>query len=253
MSRPKRELDDFIEMYAEFKIPFWFNTRPESVNADYLNQFIEIGLDRMSVGLEHGNYTFRKNVLKRNPSNDTLLEHLDIIANSGVSFSINNIIGFPTETRENIFETIEFNRLIHGFDALTISIFTPYHGTTLRELAIKKGYLDSNTLTTHTTSSSLLKMPHLTSKQIDGIFRTFLMYVRFEKEFWPEIERAEAFTSDGNKMWKQLFELYQDRFYKTDQDGFPIKKNVPDDVTIKHPKGDDWEEVFGPMSKTQMR
>ena len=40
--RPNHELDAFIEMYAEFKIPFWFNTRPESVNADYLNQFIEI-------------------------------------------------------------------------------------------------------------------------------------------------------------------------------------------------------------------
>ena len=56
MSRPKHELDAFIEMYAEFKIPFWFNTRPESINADYLNQFIEIGLDRLSVGLEHGNF-----------------------------------------------------------------------------------------------------------------------------------------------------------------------------------------------------
>ncbi len=253
MSRPKQELDAFIEMYAEFKIPFWFNTRPESVNADYLNQFIEIGLDRLSVGLEHGNFTFRKNVLKRNPSNDLLLSHLKIIANSGVSFSVNNIIGFPTETRENIFETIEFNRLIHGFDALTISIFTPYHGTELRDLAIKKGYYDSKSLTTHTTSSSLLKMPHLTSNQIDGIFRTFLMYVRFEKELWPEIEKAEDFTPDGNKIWKRLFELYQERYYKTDQDGFPIKQSVPDEITIKHPKGDDWEEVFGPMSKTQMR
>ena len=240
-------------MYSEFKIPFWFNTRPESVTAENLKQFIEIGLDRLSVGLEHGNFDFRKNVLKRNPSNETLLEHLEIIENSGVSYSINNIIGFPTETREMIFETIEFNRLIRGFDALTISIFTPYHGTVLRELAVKENYYDTESLTTHTTSSSLLNMPHLTSEQIDGIFRTFLMYVRFEKELWPEIGRAEHFTSEGNKIWKQLFDLYQERFYQTDQDGYPIKQTAPNDVTIKHPKGDDWEEVFGPMSKTQMR
>ena len=70
-----------------------------------------------------------------------------------------------------IFETIEFNRLIRGFDALTISIFTPYQGTELRELAIKENYYDSESLTTHTTSSSLLKMPHLTSEQIDGILK----------------------------------------------------------------------------------
>jgi hypothetical protein len=97
-------------------------------------------------------------------------------------------------------------------------------------------------------------MPHLTSEQIDGLFRTFLMYVRFEKTLWPEIKKAERFDREGNEAWRRLFRLYQERFYRTDQEGNPLPGYTQEEeVTIKHPRGDDWEEVFGPMSKTQMR
>ncbi|MBI4040899.1 MAG: B12-binding domain-containing radical SAM protein [Deltaproteobacteria bacterium] len=256
LSRPQQELDDFIKMYSEFKIPFWFNTRPESVSRERLRELKEVGLDRLSVGLECGNEEFRQKKLLRLPTNEKLLKHFEILAEGGVAFSINNIIGFPEETRELIFDTIEFNRKLKGFDTLTISIFTPYHGTFLRERAVQLGYLDPKTFTTHTTSSSLLNMPHLTSEQIDGIFRVFMMYVKFEKEFWPDIERAEKFDETGNEIFRELFKLYQERFYKTDQDGKPLRYALPpqmNSTTIKHPKGDHWEEVFGPMSKTQMR
>jgi radical SAM superfamily enzyme YgiQ (UPF0313 family) len=254
LSRPQRELDDFIEMYAEFRLPFWFNTRPEGVTRELLERLRAVGLDRLSVGLEHGNEEFRRRELKRQPSNETLLAHFDILAASGVAFSVNNIIGFPGETRELVLETIEFNRRLRGFDALTVSIFTPYRGTVLRQRAVDMGYLDPDTFTTHTTSSSLLSMPHLTSEAIDGLYRTFMMYVRFERELWPEIQRAERFDEEGNRVWRRLFELYQERWFAVDQDGKPIRASLPaESRELRHPRGDHWEEVFGAMSKTQAR
>ena len=240
-------------MYSEFSLPFWFNTRPESCDEEILDKLKNVGLDRMSVGLEHGNFDFRKNVLLRNPSNEKLLRHLEIIAQSGVAFSVNTIIGFPGETRDMVFETIEFCRQIKNFDALTVSIFTPYHGTQLRKKAVEDGFLDDKTLTIHTTSSSLLNMPNFSSKQIDGLFRTFLMYVRFEKNLWPEIKKAEKFDAEGNEKWKNLFELYQKRYYQSDQDGFKFEFKIKKIDNIKHFKVDTWEEVFGSMSRTQMR
>jgi hypothetical protein len=87
-----------------------------------------------------------------------------------------------------------------------------------------------------------------------------MMYVRFERKLWPDIERAEKFDEEGNKIFRELFNLYQNRFYKTDQDGRPLPRSYESSlasednlIPIKHPKGDHWEEVFGPMSKTQMR
>ena len=36
LARPRQEIFDFCDMYEEFKIPFWFNTRPENVTPENL-------------------------------------------------------------------------------------------------------------------------------------------------------------------------------------------------------------------------
>lgn len=242
LARPPEEIEAFVEMYSDFRLPFWFNTRPENITPERMAMLKAVGCDRISVGIEHGNEEFRRKVLKRAVSNEKLLRHLDYLADSGIAFSVNNIVGFPGETREMVFETIDLNREIAGYDAMTVSIFTPYHGTELRQVAIDMGYVEPDTLTTHTTASSLLKMPHLTSEQIDGLVRTFMMYVRFPKEYWPRVRVAEEFTEEGEREFLRLTEIYQKLFFSGDQHQRPGPINV-----------DTWEEVFGHMSRTQMR
>jgi hypothetical protein len=41
-------------------------------------------------------------------------------------------------------------------------------------------------------------------EEIYGLQRTFVMYVRFPKERWPEIRRAEALTPEGDAAWTRL-------------------------------------------------
>jgi radical SAM superfamily enzyme YgiQ (UPF0313 family) len=238
LARSEDEVHDFVEMYKEFRLPFWFNTRPENVTPERLELLQEVGCYRISFGLEHGDEEYRRNVLLRKPTNEELLEKFEVIAQSGVPFSVNNIIGFPDETREMVFETIEFNRQLRGFDTLTVSIFTPYHGTLLRDLAVAKGYLAEETLTTHTTSSSLLNMPTLSSQEIDGLARTFTLYVELPKSMWPEIEVAERFDEEGERAFAILSELYLQHLGENQG---ARRRHV------------DWEEVFGHMSKTQAR
>ncbi|MFQ5858578.1 MAG: B12-binding domain-containing radical SAM protein [Anaerolineae bacterium] len=238
LARSEKEVVEFVEMYKEFRLPFWCNTRPENVTPKRLELLREAGCYRISFGVEHGNETYRKKVLLRHPSNEELLEKFEIIAESGIAFSVNNIIGFPDETREMIFETIEFNRHLHGYDTLTVSIFTPYHGTPLRGLAVAKGYLDKDRLTTHTTSSSLLNMPTLSSQEIDGLVRTFTLYVELPKSLWPQIQTAERFDEQGERVFAILSEMFQQSL---GQDQFSRRREV------------DWEMVFGHMSKVQLR
>jgi radical SAM superfamily enzyme YgiQ (UPF0313 family) len=217
MARPEKEFREFVKRYKEFKIPFWFNTRPENITEEKMELLREINCYRISIGIECGNEEFRKKKLERKASNDELVERIRILSRSSIAFSINNIIGFPDETRELIFDTIEFNRQLSGYDALTVSIFTPYHGTALRDEAVRKGYLDPETLTTHTTASSLLSMPQLSSKQIDGLMRTFAMYVKFPKKWWHYIEEAEEFSTKGNEMFDKLSNIYHALYLSTDQ------------------------------------
>jgi coproporphyrinogen III oxidase-like Fe-S oxidoreductase len=225
-------------MYKEFRLPFWFNTRPENVTPRRLEAMREAGCYRISFGVEHGREEYRQNVLLRHPTNEQLLEKFAIIAESGIAFSVNNIIGFPSETREMVFETIEFNRQLRGYDTLTVSIFTPYHGTPLRQAAVDMGYLDNDVLTTHTTSSSLLRMPTLSAEEIDGLARTFTLYVELPKSLWPEIRTAERFDEEGERVFRILSEMFQQSL---GQDQFSRRRDV------------DWEMVFGHMSKAQLR
>ncbi len=214
LARPRKEIDDFIDMYREFKIPFWFNTRPENCSLDILQKLKAVGLFRVSFGIESGNETFRKKHLKRYLSNKELLGYFDIINESGISYSINYILGFPHETRSIVFDTIRFAKLIKGYDAITVSIFTPYRGTALRSEAIQNGWLDEKQLTVHTTASSILQMPQLTSMQIDGLIRTFPLYVEFDESHWPDLERIERFDPGSDELFEQYARIYREKHWK---------------------------------------
>ena len=217
LARPKKEIEAFCEMYEEFKIPFWFNTRPENVTVENLKMLKAVNCYRMSFGVECGNEEFRSKVLLRPLKNDKMIKKFEILANGEIPFSINNIMGFPGETRELIFETIELNRQIPAYDALTVSVFVPYHGTVLRDLSIQKGYLveDSIVCDLH---HSMLKMPQLSTTDLDGLLRTFPLYVHFDKSSWKDIKRAEKSDRIGNKIFEEMMQQYQKEAFALDQD-----------------------------------
>ena len=217
LARPKKEIELFCEIYKEFKIPFWFNTRPENITPEILKMLKEVNCYRMSFGVECGNEEFRSKALLRHVKNKTLIEKFGIIAEGGIPFSVNNVIGFPDETRELIFETIELNRQILAYDALTVSCFVPYHGTVLRKVAEDRGYIGKDSIVCDLHHSSL-RMSSLSVQELDGLLKTFPLYVHFDKSLWPEIKRAELEDEEGSTIFKHLSERYRKEAFAVDQD-----------------------------------
>jgi len=219
LARPPSEIKEFCKMYSEFKIPFWFNTRPENCGSEELELLKNAGAYRISFGIECGNEEYRKKVLLRNVKNQQIIESFERIKNSGIPFSVKLIVGFPGETRELVLDTVELVKRISGYDTLTVSIFTPYHGTRLREVAVKNGWLKEDVITKHTTSSSILDMPkpYLNRSEINGLMRTLPFYCYFSEEVYPKICLAESDTEAGNEMYAELLEIYQSEFLKDDQ------------------------------------
>ncbi len=204
-----KEFDEFIETYSDYKLPFWCQTRTETLNEENIKKLKAVGLHRMSVGLEHGNEKFRRDVIKRNYPNSVINRTFDISAKYEVPISVNNIVGFPLETRDLAFDTIRLNReIIEGIDTANCYAFAPFHGTPLRDLAIENKYLEEDTIGTCLTKGSQLNMPQFSKDQIYGIMRTFNLYTRFPESRWPEIEMAEHETTEGNK----IFEILRDEF-----------------------------------------
>ncbi len=107
-----------------------------------------------------------------------------------------------------VMDTIELNRQ-HQASDISCSIFTPFHGTPLRKLALEKGYLkDENLIAPSNVEASVLVMPQFTPEQILGKRRTFNMYIKFPKHRWGEISLAEKMTPESDAIWGRLREEY---------------------------------------------
>lgn len=208
-----KEFEEFVEMYSEFKIPFWCQTRPETVTYKRVKRLADIGLFRMAFGIEHGNNEFRRKVLCRNISNKNILKALNTINDIGIPFSVNNILGFPYETRALTFDTIELNRHIQADDMNAYS-FSPFHGTPLRAICEKEGFVARGVIARSITRPTLLKMPQYPAEQIEGMRRCFVFYVKMPKSMWPKIKRAEELMPEGNAMWEKLRQECIERYIK---------------------------------------
>jgi anaerobic magnesium-protoporphyrin IX monomethyl ester cyclase len=213
----------FCEIYEDIKLPFWIQTRPETIKFDLFKRLKEIGCHRISFGVEHGNYEFRKNVLKRRVTNKKIIESLQIVNEVGIPYSVNNVIGFPGETYELAFETIELNRKIAADDRNAYP-FSPFHGVPLRKDCDRLGYTkDEDIVESMVASGSILDMPQFPKEKVAGLCKTFNLYVSFPKSRWPEIKKAEKNTTEGQIIYENLKEEFVEKYlYKDGQHEFPV-------------------------------
>lgn len=195
--------EEFIEMYSEIRLPFWCQAFPELIREDRIKRLMDVGLFRLGAGIEHGNESFRRDVLNRKVSNTTMVERFKILNQCGLPFSVNNIMGFPTETRQLAMDTVELNRLVDA-DSHNAYSFVPYHGTSLRSLSEKLGYIDKHLIGRSATKPTLLNMPQFKPAEVEGLRRCFILYVKMPKDRWMDIEKAEALTPEGDKIWSEL-------------------------------------------------
>ena len=84
-----QEFDEFCEMYQDVKLPFWCQTRIETISEYKLKKLKEVGLDRITFGMEHGNEKFRRDVVKRNYSNKKAVELMRIPSDLDIIFTVN--------------------------------------------------------------------------------------------------------------------------------------------------------------------
>src|SRR3989339_725843 len=207
------EFDRFCEIYSQYKIPFFMNTRAETVTERRVEKLNEINCARGNIGIEHGNADFRYNVIGRKIPDQTIIEAIRMVGERDIFTASNNIIGFSGETRELIFDTINFNRQVEKYcDSISCTVFAPYHGTLLRDKAIQSGFLDPATVVnTACISKSLLHMPQISADEITGLQRTFSLYVRMPIAEWPRIKLAEKSTPAGDKIYAELTKAFREK------------------------------------------
>ena len=208
------EFSKFEDSYSKHKIPFWFQTRFETVTKERLEALKKIGMLWITLGLEHGNEEFRKKMLKRNYSNEKALECVKILKEVGVGASINNIIGFPGETRELIFDTININKRLYEINNLiecNVFMFTPFLGSDLYDYCAENNLLISDEKLTHTSlyrdDDKILNYNENWNKELGGLSKTFNLYVKLDEKYYPQIKIAEKNDAEGIEMLDKLLKL----------------------------------------------
>lgn len=215
LSMPAKKLKEFADMYSEFNIPFWCQTRIETVTDEKIQILKGMNCERVSVGIEHGNEQFRKNILRKSFSNDEVIKAFDIFNKHDMKVSVNNMIGFPDETRELIFDTIRLNRQIKA-DSINGFIFQPYIGTELYTYSLKKGYLDPGQYKAEKGTpigESVLTMPQISKDELKGLLRTFVLYVKMPESYYPKIKIAEQLNEQGDALLAELRDIFFKQYF----------------------------------------
>jgi len=103
--------------------------------------------DKLMAGGESGSDNTLKKIHK-GQTKEMMLEAAGLIGKYKIPSSWSFIIGFPTETYEEIHETFEFMKLLEdraGFRFCKPGFYIPYPGTVLYNLSLEKGFLPPQT------------------------------------------------------------------------------------------------------------
>jgi radical SAM superfamily enzyme YgiQ (UPF0313 family) len=213
LTTTRTRIEEFVRLYPRVGLPFWIEARPESITRENVELLASVGCEGISVGIESGNYELRKKVLGRDITNERIIRAFELLEGSGIRVSANNIIGFPTETREKIFDTIELNRQISSRGVM-VSFFSPYRGCTLREACELEKYLKEEDIANDYRLAPTLDMPQLSRKELIGLQRTFPLYVQLPKSEWPLIKICEGNGPQAEDLYRELSEVYIEKFMK---------------------------------------
>ena len=98
----------------------------------------------VAMGIECGNNEVAKKVLKRNTSNERIIEAVRILKKNKIKLMTQNLIGLPIPNPTKVdFDTLDFNIKLKPHFGWA-SILYPYPGTEIGSLATKVGYFDGN-------------------------------------------------------------------------------------------------------------
>ena len=153
----KKWLFSFLELYKrKVNLPFLSTCRLENLDDQTVKKMKEAGVDRLNFGVEHGNEAYRMKMLGKNITNATIVDKCKILKKYNIRFHVGNMVMLPGETLNMAYETLRLNQQIKPNFAY-MSVWQPYPGSKLRQMAVEDGYIEKGTqmtdLTGHATWS----------------------------------------------------------------------------------------------------
>lgn len=133
---------EFAELYAaRVGVPYCAHVRAEMVTEEAAELLAMSGCRAVNLGIEAGSERVRRQLLDRPMTDEEIVGACERLHAVGVKVVAPNIIGIPGTTLEEELATIQLNQRARP-DHPSVSIFQPYPGTRLAELAQGMGEFD---------------------------------------------------------------------------------------------------------------
>ena len=216
LARSTKELTDLMILYTrDIEVPFWCQSRPETVTEEKVAILKTMGIADFQLGIEHGNAKFRREWLNRNTTNEQIINACQLLNKYEIPFTVNNLIGFAHEDRSLIFDTIDLNKQIDlpYLKSMNVYIVNPYKGTELFSRYLEDSLIEEDAKSMQLLDGKELNRLYLTQEEVKGLQRTFPLYVRMGNQK-NRIRRAEKFDDFGNNVYESLSREYRETFYK---------------------------------------
>lgn len=135
-------LEDFIPLYKkEIGIPFSCLTHPANLSKRAAELLKDGGCCLILIGIQTGSERMRRDIFNRNESNEKILESIRYVRDAGISlFSVDIILGGPTETEEDMEKSLDLCRRIAPDRILTFWL-SYYPNTEIIKIAEHAGDL----------------------------------------------------------------------------------------------------------------
>jgi len=168
----KKWLQEFLPLYKEkIGLPFVCNVFLRLVDEDTVKLLKECGCNAVMFGIESGNERIRNEVLGKGLTEEQIYNGVALLKKHKIRTRSFNIIGSPTETVENAFETIEMNAKAK-VDLPWCSIYQPHPGTKTTQIGIEAGIIPADfSIDTHFEGLSLFKDSVLDMENIKKLVR----------------------------------------------------------------------------------
>lgn len=134
-------LQSLLDRYKkEIDIPFLCRLRIDLASEKQIGQLKKAGVERITVGIEHGNEEFRRKYLNRAMSNTKIVEFGRWLRERKIRLITNNMVGFPNEDLALAFDTIDINIKLKP-DLASICLLNPYPATRIYEYCKQESLL----------------------------------------------------------------------------------------------------------------
>ncbi len=121
--------------------PFVLLLRPELASDDCIRILAKHNCYSVAIGVESGSERVRRDILNRNYSNEYLIDVAKRLHKFKIKFRTYNMIGLPTETEKELWDTIDINIKMKA-DFPKAQIYLPLPDTKIVDIAKETGYLD---------------------------------------------------------------------------------------------------------------